>query len=815
MTDKYLCIHGHFYQPPRENPWINAIEYQASASPYHDWNERITRECYGPNTRARLHGEQGHILKLINNYEYMSFDFGPTLLSWLEKAHPWIYGQILAADRLSQERFQGHGNALAQVYNHIIMPLASRRDKLTQIRWGLADFKHRFGRPAEGMWLSETAVDTETLILMAEEGVKFTVLSPTQAQSVRPLTGSAKDIPWQDVRGGRINPTRPYRVLLGRGERPFIDVFFYDGPVSRAVAYEKLLASGEDLLARIEEAFGAHNDGPELVSLATDGESYGHHFKFGDLALSWLFHHIEQGGEIKSTNYGLFLEKFPPLDEVKIVENSSWSCVHGVERWRADCGCSVSQTPEWNQAWRAPLREGLDWLADELRGVFEERGGRLFKDPWKARDEYITLFLNSTAQERERFIKRHSAGSLGSEEQIEAFQLLEFQRMALYMFTSCGWFFDDISRLEPVQVLKYAARAVELAEPWVNKDLEAGLMKYLAKARSNDPDYRDGKYVYDDQVRPTRIDPSRATAHFALTGLADGVSGEGSLFSETVRPLSELHLTGGEAQAVLGQTEVVEVGTGRERIRVYLAMRGETGKLNCLVGEGAKGFDLEKTAYEIRQALTLSPKKAEDIFCNFVAGVRRYGPKDLIPDTLKTFMEGLTLSVTCLDRDYIRKHDLLFEDILSLCNERGETVPLVPEDLLSILLADELESVFLSDEEKPTPDRTRLYGLSVQAKSLKMVLNDQRIRQMSQGYLVSEINRLAPAPDRISIKDIINFLDLAEDLNLKPDLWECQNMFYDLSNNPDFTRGLGFDISQVFHELGRRLGFLGGEGSEI
>lgn len=254
MTDKYLCIHGHFYQPPRENPWLNAIECQASASPYHDWNERITRECYGPNTRARLHGENGHILELINNYEYMSFDFGPTLLSWVEKAHPWIYGQILDADRLSRERFQGHGNALAQVYNHIIMPLANRRDKLTQIRWGLADFKHRFGRPAEGMWLSETAVDTETLFLMAEEGVKFTILSPTQAQSVRPLTGSAEDIPWQDVRGGRINPTRPYRVLFGRGEGPFIDVFFYDGPVSRAVAYEKLLASGEDLLARIEEA---------------------------------------------------------------------------------------------------------------------------------------------------------------------------------------------------------------------------------------------------------------------------------------------------------------------------------------------------------------------------------------------------------------------------------------------------------------------------------------------------------------------------------------------------------------------------------
>ncbi len=814
MTDKYLCIHGHFYQPPRENPWINAIEYQVSASPYHDWNERITRECYGPNTRARLHGEHGHILELINNYEYMSFDFGPTLLSWLEKAHPWIYNQILAADRLGRERFQGHGNALAQVYNHIIMPLATRRDKLTQIRWGLADFKHRFGRPAEGMWLSETAVDTETLSLMAEEGIKFTILSPTQAESVRPLADSAEDKPWQDVRGGRINPTRPYRVLFGRRERSFIDVFFYDGPVSRAVAHEKLLASGEDLLGRIEEAFGAHNDGPELVSLATDGESYGHHFKFGDLALSWLFHHIEQGEQIKLTNYGLFLENFPPQDEVRIVENSSWSCAHGVERWRADCGCRVSQTPEWNQEWRAPLRDGLDWLGNELAGVFEERGGRLFNDPWKARDEYITLFLDSTAEVRERFIQRHRAGSLGSDEQVEAFQLLEFQRMALYMFTSCGWFFDDISGLEPVQVLKYAARAVELAEPWVNKDLESGLMKYLSKARSNDPDYRDGKDVYDVQVRPIRIDPSRAMAHYALAGLAEGVSRAGGLFSEMVRPLSELRFTGGEAQAILGQAEVIEIGTGRGFRKVYLALCGKTGKLICLVGEGAKEFDLEKTADEIRQALTVSPRKAEDIFRTYVGGVRKYGPEDLIPDTLKTFMEGLALSIVCLNRDYMRKHDALLEDVFSLHRETGEPDSAIPEDLLPILLDDELERFFSSDQEKRTIDRTRLYNLCAQAKSLKMVFNDQRIREKSQDYLARAMNCLAATPDTISIKNLIGFLNLAEDLNLKPDLWECQNMFYDLCNNPDFTRGLGPDISPVFHELGRRLGFLAGEEAE-
>ena len=800
VTDKYLCVHGHFYQPPRENPWLEAIEYQASASPYHDWNERITRECYGPNTRARLHGENGRILKLTNNYEYMSFDFGPTLLSWLEKAHPWIYGQIISADRLSRDRFQGHGNALAQVYNHIIMPLATRRDKLTQIRWGLADFKNRFGRDAEGMWLSETAVDTETLNLMAEEGVKFTILSPTQARSVRPLKGPAKGKPWQDVTGGRINPARPYRVRLGNRGRRFIDVFFYDGPVSRGVAYEKLLASGDNFLARIEQAFGSHRDGPQLVNLATDGESYGHHFKFGDLALSWLFHHVEKAGEIKLTNYGLFLESFPPQDEVRIIENSSWSCAHGVERWRSDCGCSVGQKPGWDQAWRIPLREGLDWLANEVTGIFEERAGQYFKDPWKARDEYINVFLSPLAGKREIFLKRHAVRPLEYEEQIEALQLMESQRMALYMFTSCGWFFDDISGLEPVQVLKYADRAMELAQPWAECDLEAGLIRFLSRARSNNPDYRDGKHVYETRVRPSRIDPSLAAAHHAFACLLEGVPGEDGLFSEMVRSLSEQRLAGEDIQAILGEVQVVEIGTGREHKRTYLALRGKSGNLSCLIGERAD---------KILPALTGETlDKAEDAFSLHLAGVKRYGLKDLIPDTRKSLMEGLAVSVACNTRDYVRKYNCFVEEFLSLPVNTKESTLEIPENILSILLADEMERIFDSNQEKLTIDLTRLQDLTAQAKALKVTLNEQRIRSMAQDYLSRQMDRLAQDPDRISMENVTSFLYLADELNLEPDLWECKNMFHDLYCNPEFTGTLAPELSSAFHELGRRLGFL-------
>ncbi|MBW2616724.1 MAG: DUF3536 domain-containing protein [Deltaproteobacteria bacterium] len=807
MENKYLCIHGHFYQPPRENPWLEKIEYQASASPYHDWNERITRECYGPNTRARVHGGDGRILKLINNYEYMSFDFGPTLLSWLEKAHPWVYGQIITADRLSRDRFQGHGNALAQVYNHIIMPLATRRDKLTQIRWGLADFKHRFGRQAEGMWLAETAVDTETLDLMAGEGIKFTVLSPTQAQSVRPLAGPARGKPWQDVTGGRINPTRPYRVKLGNRGRRFIDVFFYDGPVSRAVAYEKLLTSGKDFLARIEQAFGSHNDGPQLVNLATDGESYGHHFKFGDLALSWFFNHIEQIGRIKLTNYGLFLDSFPPKDEVRIIENSSWSCAHGVGRWRSDCGCSVGRKPGWNQTWRGPLREGLGWLANELAGIFEKLGREIFKDPWKARDEYITAFLSPLAGKREIFLKHHAVRSLDTFEQIEAFQLLESQRMALYMFTSCGWFFDDISGLEPVQILKYAARAMELVAPWDGKDLETGLIKFLAGAVSNDPDYRDGKYVYETRVRPSRIGPSRATANHAFAGMAEGIPREKGLFSEMVRPKVERSLAGKGVQAILGEVRVMEKGTGREHTRIYLALRGKSGKLSCLVGERAN---------KILPALTMDNlDKAEETFSLHLTGVKKYGLKDLIPDTRKSLMEGIAVNVACNARDYVLKYNDFVEDFLSLPVNAKESVLEIPKNILSILLTDGLERLFASDQDKRTIDLTGLYDLAAHAKSLKMTLNEQRIRHMAQDYLSRRMNRLAHDPDRASMENVISFLNLCDELNLEPDLWKCQNMFYELYCNPEFTGTLAPEMSSAFHELGRRLGFVIGEETPI
>lgn len=831
MTDKYLCIHGHFYQPPRENPWLEAIEYQDEARPFHNWNERITRECYGPNARARLPGQGGRILKLVNNYEYMSFNFGPTLLSWLEKAHPWVYSQILAADRASRIRYQGHGNALAQVYNHIIMPLARRRDKLTQILWGLADFKRRFGHPAEGMWLAETAVDSETLDLLAQEGVKFTILSPTQAQSVRPLASQELSGSWEDISGGRIDTTKPYRVCLDKLERRFIDVFFYNSSLSRAVAYKNMLASGKGFLGHIEEAFKGHHKGPQLVSVATDGESYGHHSKFGEMALSWLFYHLEQTGQIKLINYALFLEQFPSENEVNLFENTSWSCPHGVERWRADCGCSVNHTPGWKQAWRAPLREVLDWLDDELAAIFEQQAGQFFKDPWQARDDYITVFLHPSPSQRESFLKRHATRPLGTDEKVEALQLMESQRMSLFMFTSCGWFFDDISGLEATQVLKYAARAIDLVQLWARRDLEAGIIDFLVKAKSNEPAYGHGGRVWQALVKPSRMDSSRATAHYAITALLEELPQEvnkpfatGGLcygrhtipFSEIVRPVEQRHLAVQGLHAVFGEVKVTQMRTGQESGHTYVAFRRELTNLSCMVGESVPDIDLDQVVEEIRPVLTEAAwEKIGDIFCRHIPAVKNYGFKDLVPDMCKCLVQVLARNLDRRIKDFIREHDGAIQELMSLLQETGEPAPEILGDILHLLLSNDLARLMATDQEEHIVDWSDLRRLAAQSKPWAMTLNEPTLIQIAQAFLRRQMEHLALTPDQMPMTNIINFLDLAQELNLELDLWECQNMFYDLYNDPKSTRSLHPELSSTFHELGRRLGFLmGGEEGE-
>ena len=515
-TNRHVCIHGHFYQPPRENPWLEEVEVQDSAFPYHDWNTRIAAECYGPNAASRVLNAEKRIVDIVDNYEKISFNFGPTLLAWLERHDPSVYAAILEADRKSRERYSGHGSALAQAYNHLILPLAGPRDKRTQVAWGLADFEHRFGRKPEGMWLPETAVDTATLEILAAERLLFTVLAPGQAKRVRPFGNGA----WTDVTGGRIDPKHPYLCRLPSGAA--IVVFFYDGPISRDIAFGRLLENGEGFSARLLGAFSGRTEGPELVHIATDGETYGHHHRFGDMALAYALRTIERDARTRLTVYGEFLEKHPPACEVEIVEGSSWSCSHGVERWRGDCGCNTGRNPGWHQAWRAPLRQAMDGLRDQLAVLYEREGAALVGDPWKARDDYVRVVLDRSPQNVAAFFSRNAGRELAPQERVRALKLLEMQRHSQLMFTSCGWFFDELSGLEAAQILRYAARCIQLSEAVLGTRLESPFLKRLAQANSNLPEYAHGGVVYDKLVRPAVVDLLKVGAHHAVMSLFRG-----------------------------------------------------------------------------------------------------------------------------------------------------------------------------------------------------------------------------------------------------------------------------------------------------
>jgi len=531
---KYVCIHGHFYQPPRENPWLDAVEREESAAPSHDWNERIHMECYRANTAARLVDEKNRVLRLRNNYQSLSFNFGPTLLRWMEGHDPESYRRIVQADRDSHGR-SGHGNAVAQAYNHMILPLACLRDQVTQVRWGIRDFEHRFGRKPEGMWLPETAVSRETLEVLAEEGIRFTILSPSQASRWRFLHETG----WRDARDGTIPTGRAYRFDCGRGR--VIHLFFYDAELARGIAFERLLEHSSRLLDRIRHSFDHRACDPQepwLVHSATDGESYGHHFKFGDMALAAAFQELDRDPSSQVLNYGQFLARFPTTAEADIVENTAWSCAHGLGRWERDCGCRIGDGPGLHQKWRAPLRKALNRLRDALALHYEREMGRLCPDPWEARNDYIGVVLDPAAG-RQEFLDRHARAGPANSDLPRFFQLLEMQRCSMLMFTSCGWFFDDISGLESVILLKYAARAMQLARMTGSAPLEDSFLQLLEKAPGNRKEFANGAEVYRKKVLPEVVEFDRVVANHAVRSPAKTHSPGYRLYCWQILPQKE------------------------------------------------------------------------------------------------------------------------------------------------------------------------------------------------------------------------------------------------------------------------------------
>jgi len=517
---RYCCIHGHFYQPPRENPWLEEIELEDSARPYHDWNERITEECYSQNCASRILGESKKIVDIINNYARMSFDFGPTLLIWLEEHAPQVYAAIIEADRKGRKTFGGHGPAIAQAYNHIIMPLASRRDKETQVIWGIRDFEKRFSRRPEGMWLPETAVDTETLEVLAAHGIKFTILAPHQADKVYKI-GTKQ---WDNSNAETLDTRRAYLCRLGSGRT--INLFFYDGKVSHGVAYGGLLHSGETLAEKLVDIGDDATKEAQLCHIATDGETYGHHHRHADMALAYCLSSIEKNDSARITVYGEFLEKFPPTYEVQIAEETSWSCSHGIERWRSDCGCHEGRSEANNQKWRGPLRKAVDRLNGRCAEVYEKQMLCLCSAPRDVRDNYISVINDRSVENVERFMREAAGRELDCQEKVHFSKLLEMERHGMLMLTSCGWFFDDISGIETVQVMQYAARAMQLLLEVNGENFEADFKSILADAPTSRKGYTTGREIYEAFVQPSSIDLNRVGAHFALSAIFHPIQGD-------------------------------------------------------------------------------------------------------------------------------------------------------------------------------------------------------------------------------------------------------------------------------------------------
>jgi len=590
---RYLCIHGHFYQPPRENPWLEAIELQDSAYPYHDWNERITAECYAPNGCSRILDSDNRIAKIQNNYSWMSVDFGPTLLSWLKDKAPDTYRDILAADLHSSGQFSGHGSAMAQCYNHMIMPLANSRDKLTQVVWGIQDFRHRYGREPEGMWLPETAVDLETLDIMAQHGIRFTVLAPSQAKS---MDG-------EDVTGSRIDPTRAYSLKLESGRT--IVLFFYDGPISRAVAFEGLLNNGEQFARRLLDAFSDQRDWPQLGNIATDGETYGHHHAHGDMALAYALDYIHLNGLAKITTYGEYLEHNPPAHEVEILENTAWSCVHGVGRWNSNCGCNSGGHREWNQEWRAPLRDAFDWLRDEIAVGYETTAARYLKDPWAARNDYIHVILNRSPEYRERFAARNfRRKDLSRSDRITIWKLLEMQRHAMLMYTSCGWFFDEPSGLETVQVIQYAGRAVQLAQDLFGDLLEERFLGKLALAKSNIAECGDGATIYAKFVKPAVLDLSKLAVHYAISSLFEQYPDSTRVYSYSVDTKDYRARQSGNVRMAIGKARFTSEITQESDMLMFGVLHFGQHNLNGSVAKFISDDQYRDLAKVMRDAFT-------------------------------------------------------------------------------------------------------------------------------------------------------------------------------------------------------------------
>ncbi len=840
--EQYVCVHGHFYQPPRENPWLETVEVQDSAAPYHDWNDRITAECYAPNGASRIVDTENKIVRIMNNYAWISFNFGPTLLSWLNDFAPRAYRMVLDADRISAQGNEGHGSAIAQVYNHIIMPLASERDARTQIRWGIRDFEHRFGRKPEGMWLAETAASRAVLDLMAQEGILFTILAPHQCAHVRPLaerpakptpgdkaskegapapsaapassTAPAPEpIPWTETPNASVDTRHPYRVQLDEGRS--ITVFFYNGPISRAIAFEGLLNNGTDfgnrLLTGLDDGpADDHEEPAHLSHVATDGESYGHHHRHGEMALSYAIHWLEDEKKVQFTNYAVFLAKYPPLWEAEIVDNTSWSCAHGVERWRSNCGCNTGGHSGWSQQWRAPLRQALDQLRDAVHPLAEKLSKSLVKDLWAARDAYIDIILDRSRSKTDAFFAQHATHQLSQEERIRALELMELERHTQLMYTSCGWFFDEISGIETVQVIAYAARVLQLAARLFGDPgaaLEKQFLDVLETAPSNLPEIGNGAGVYRRFVTDMKIGLEQVGAHYAISSIFRSYPEQGELFCYNVRRQSHQVFTSGRGKVALGSAWIDSRITEETEEICFAVLHLGDQNLSAAVKRYDSSDPAQVTAFEdFSRDVAVAMRRAnlpEVIrLIDQLFGGMDYSLLSLFADEQHRILQSILTQTVAEMEDSLRK---IYEDhtsLLDFLTASGMAPPAALEVVANYAIGSMLRRAIEADRFEPE----QILALAQRANSEHITLNPHELGYVAGLRMKRAMVQLeaAAAGEESSTRALTEALIVAETFHKLPfevNFWQAQNIWNDLLRRGDRTYW-----TEEWREDFRRLG---------
>lgn len=774
-NDIFLTIHGHFYQPPRENPWLEAIELQDSALPFHDWNERINKECYNPNSISKIVDNRNRILDVVNNYEHMSFNFGPTLLSWMEHFAPLTYERIIKADIESVSEHSGHGNAMAQVYNHIIMPLANENDKQTQIKWGIRDFEYRFGRKPEGMWLAETAVDDETLKFLEENGIKFTVLSPYQALKFR----QEGDKDWQDVSWGNIDPARSYRYYIKSAPGKFIDLFFYDGAISRSVAFDELLKDGNKFIKRLKEGISDCRDYPQLINIATDGESYGHHTKFGDMALSYVLKIRAKDEGFKITNYAEYLDKYRSNCEVDIKQASSWSCFHGVGRWKEDCGCSTGGHPGWNQKWRKPLRDALDYLRDELIVVFENEGQKYFDNVWNVRNKYINVILDRNEMNVKKFQQENFKPDLTDDDKVHAMELLEIQRQAMLMYTSCGWFFSEISGIETVQIMKYAARAMQLTARFTSKNLEEKFLEILSQAKSNIPEFGTGKDIFERFVKPSIITVKQIATLWALSSLYQDFEDEENVYCYTITRKAYKKVQKNSSTFIVGHIEIQSKITLQKSNVMFALMQYAGGDFHCTIKEYSDDAEFNRIKNDLIKIYTMNT------LTEIIRALDEYFGKEYF--TLKDiFIEERRKILQILLKGKLEKFSQTYQEMYdegkgSIYHLQGLGLSIPDEFKISAeyALSHKFNDIVVHSGGFVEDDLIQqATDINFEAKKIDIKLDKSPSNLVFSKKILQNINRLVHSFEIQQADVVLEIFDNVRKLELNVDIAEAQNIYF-------------------------------------